>query len=155
MKLVLIRHAEAEPVRLADSERALTGRGQIQAGEAGAWLASVLDGPVVLACSPYRRARETAARIQLTLPDALLQVEDSLSPEHDVRQAMQAIDGLVASGTLVVVSHMPLIAGLAGWLSDGVMSGGQPFGLAEARVFELELPGAAQARLVKRFLPGT
>lgn len=155
MRIVLVRHAQAESPHLhVDSERALTAHGHSQAGETGEWLASFIDEPLVLACSPFRRARETAARIQQALPQASLLIVDHLTPGDDVRQAMVALETVPVGGTLIVVSHMPLIAGLASWLSDGVTGGGQPFGLAEARVYELKLPGPAQARLMKRFLPG-
>lgn len=154
MRIVLVRHAEAESPHLqVDSERALTARGHTQAGETGVWLASFIDEPLVLACSSFRRARETATRIQQALPQASLRIVDHLTPGDDVRQAAAAIETVSVGGTLIVVSHMPLIAGLANWLSEGVSGGGQPFGLAEARVYELELPGPAQARLVKRFSP--
>lgn len=154
MRIVLVRHAEAESPHLkVDSERALTAHGLSQAEETGAWLASFLDGPLVLACSPFRRARETAALIQQALPQASLRIVDHLTPGDEVRQALAAIETVSVGDTLIVVSHMPLIAGLASWLSDGVMGGGQPFGLAEARAYELELPGPGQAKLVKRFSP--
>ena len=107
----------------------------------------------MLACSPLRRARETAARIQQALPQASLRIVDHLTPGDDVRQALAAIETVSVGGTLIVVSHMPLIAGLANWLSEGVSGGGQPFGLAEARAYELELPGPGQAKLMKQFLP--
>lgn len=154
MRIVLVRHGEAEsPHMQVDSERALTAHGHRQAGETGMWLASFIDEPVMLACSPFRRARETAARIQQALPQASLRIVDHLTPGDDVRQALAAIETVSVGGTLIVVSHMPLIAGLANWLSEGVSGGGQPFGLAEARAYELELPGPGQAKLMKQFLP--
>ena len=44
MRLVLVRHGEAEPLRMRDSERVLTARGHEQAVATGAWLGSRLSG---------------------------------------------------------------------------------------------------------------
>jgi broad specificity phosphatase PhoE len=73
MELLLIRHAE--PVRIAAGEATgapptpadpgLTARGVDQAERLAAWLAA--DGVDVIATSPLRRSRETAAPLAETL----------------------------------------------------------------------------------------
>lgn len=153
MKLVLVRHGEAEPLRTRDSDRVLTARGHLQAEATGVWLADRISGPVILACSTYQRAQETAGHIRQVLPQAVCQTVDGITPENDVRTALARLEAIDAAGTLVVVSHMPLVAELAGWLADGHVAGVSPFSLAEARIYELPLWGASQATLRKRFVP--
>jgi phosphohistidine phosphatase len=153
MKLVLVRHAEAESPGWVDSDRALTLRGHKQAQETSAWLASKVAQPSVLLVSPYRRARETAATIQQALPHAALHVVDHITPEDSVRQAIADLELAPRGDVVIVVSHMPLVAGLAGWLEHGVVTAGQPFSLAEARLYELALLGPSLAWLKDRFIP--
>lgn len=155
MKLVIVRHGKAEPYAAHDAARALTGQGRKQARATAAWLRERLGhgaGLRVLA-SPYRRAQETAEPIAEALGHAIHTVA-ALTPDDDPRTALAAIEK--ASGTadvVVVVSHMPLVAGLAAWLEQGAL-GGRGFDLAEARVLEMEIPGPGQATLAEAFAPG-
>lgn len=148
-----MRHAEAEPLRSLDNERALTLRGHRQACETAHWLSTKLDQHGILVCSPYRRARETAAELQLVMPQLPLHVVAQITPEDTVREALSGLEAVAVAGEMIVVSHMPLVASIAGWLEHGVMSAGHAFSLAEARVYDLELMGAGQARLIDRFVP--
>lgn len=153
MRLVLVRHGEAEPLRQADSDRALTRRGHEQAAATGQWLASIGGSTRVVACSAYRRARETAQDVLAALPQAVLQVIPHVTPEDGVQEASASIESVANGDILVVVTHMPLVAALAGWLEHGAPRECHPFALAEARVFELDLWGPGLARQVDRFIP--
>lgn len=153
MKLFLVRHAEAEPMRVADSQRALTARGHQQSAETAQWLAMSVQQPCMLISSPYQRAMETAAAIQRVLPQATWQVAEHLTPENVISQAVLELEAVANSEIVIVVSHMPVIAGLAGWLEHGAVTAGSPFALAEARLFELEWPGPGVARGCDRFVP--
>lgn len=154
MKLVLMRHGEAEPLRVTDSERALTDRGHEQAKATAGWLSSVAGPSCMLACSTYRRARETANAVLTGLPHADMKVIEHVTPEDGLRRALIALEGVVPEcDMLILVSHMPLVAGLAGWLEHGAEREGRPFGLAEARLFELDILGPGQARLIDGFVP--
>lgn len=155
MRLVLVRHGEAEPLRMRDSARVLTVRGHAQAVVTGAWLASRLSGSVVLVSSPYQRARETAGHIKQALPQADFRIVEKITPEDDVRTALVNLEEIGSVETLVVVSHMPLVAALASWLEYGYLAGASPFVLAEARVFDVPVLGASQAVLKERFVPST
>lgn len=153
MKLVLMRHGEAEPLRATDSERALTDRGHEQAKLTANWLLSVAGSSCMLACSTYRRARETANVVLAALPQADMKVIEHVTPEDGVGKALMALEGVDQCDLLILVSHMPLVAGLAGWLEHGAEREGRPFGLAEARLFELDILGPGQARLIDGFVP--
>lgn len=156
MRIVLVRHGKAEPHAASDAARALTPRGQEQARAAAQWLRDTLgqgEGLCLLA-SPYRRAQETAAPIAAALGVAVRTVAE-ITPDDDPRRALAAIEAAgQGAETLVVVSHMPLVAGLAGWLQEGVLNAGRGFDLAEVRVLEAELPAPGLAREAQLFRPG-
>lgn len=155
MKIVIVRHGKAEPHAASDAARALTGQGHKQARATAAWLRERFGhgkGIRVLA-SPYRRAQETALPIAEALGHAVHTVQD-ITPDDDPRLALAAIEKAGAQAeVLVVVSHMPLVAGLAAWLESGVL-GGRGFDLAEARIFEADLPGPGLATAGESFAPG-
>lgn len=153
MKLVLIRHAEAEALRTSDAERVLTARGHEQARQTAAWLKLQLAGEVAqLLVSPYRRAQQTAAAIT-----EALQLEpcwlDELTPDVDPRRALRAIEERATAEVLVVVTHMPLVAALASLLESGTLSAGRGFMLAEARLLEVEILAASTASLRAQYFP--
>lgn len=156
MRVVLVRHGKAEPHAAHDAARALTPRGHAQALAAAGWLREALGdaGDIRLLASPYRRAQETAAPIAGALGLEVLTVAE-ITPDDDPRRALAAIEAAAqGAGTVVVVSHMPLVAGLAGWLQEGVLNVGRGFDLAEVRVLEAELPAPGLAREVAVFVPG-
>lgn len=145
MRLVLVRHGEAEARAVTDAARALTAQGRQQARATGHWLAGELAGPLQLLVSPFRRAQETAAEIAACLPQSVTLTVPRITPDDDPRQALEAIAAVAAQEQVVVVTHMPLVAGLHQWLCESVIVGGRPFGLAEARCYALEAlaPGLA------------
>lgn len=155
MRVVLVRHGEAEPRARSDAERALTPRGRQQAQLTGAWLQEAVGAASLrLLASPYRRAQETGREIAGLLGVAL-QTEPAITPDDDPRRALAAIEAAAAGAdVVVVVSHMPLVAALAAWLEEGVLSPGRGFGLAEARVLEMDAPGPGLASARDGFLPG-
>lgn len=148
-----MRHAEAEGMRTSDAERALTVRGHEQAQQTAAWLKQTLEGEAPqLLVSPYLRAQQTAAAIT-----AAMQLEPrllaELTPDVDPRRALRAIEENAANETVVVVTHMPLVAALSSWLESGTLSAGRGFMLAEARLLEMEVLGASTARLGGNYFP--
>lgn len=153
MRLVLVRHGEAETPRGSDAERALTDAGRIQAQQTGQWLAGQLLQPEVqLLCSPYRRAQQTAKAIGDVLGCQPV-VVDHVTPEDDPRLALKALESAVTAECVIVVTHMPLVASLATWLEEGVLSSRQGFLLAEARIMEMDVPGPGSAVTKARFVP--
>jgi phosphohistidine phosphatase len=119
-RLVVVRHAKAEPQARSDFDRVLTERGRADAAAAGRWLAGhgvVADGAIVSAAA---RTRETWS---------LLVEAAGWTIEPDVEQALYAADedaalDLIALtdesvGTLVVVGHNPTMGMLAQLVDDG------------------------------------
>lgn len=64
-QLILMRHAKSswKSAAEADFDRPLNGRGKQDAKKMGRWLLNQDIFPEVIACSPARRAAETAVRI--------------------------------------------------------------------------------------------
>ncbi len=157
MKIVLVRHGEAEAARGNDAERALTANGVAQARCTAAWLLRQTGdegGSLVLLSSPYRRAQQTAAVLGEYLRKPVLTLAE-ITPDVDPRRALQALEQhMPGNDWLIVVSHMPLLAALARWLEEGVTGSGRGFGLTEARVLEAETPGPGTAGLKAAFIPG-
>ncbi|HET8730132.1 MAG TPA: histidine phosphatase family protein [Moraxellaceae bacterium] len=157
MKVILIRHGEAEPHRTDDAGRALTQHGRHQAQKTGHWLRKSLHhegGVVCLLASPYRRARETAEVISGQWPLPVGTVE-AITPDTDPRVALVAIEQASAGADIVlVVSHMPLVGALAAWLETGTVGAGRGFSLAEARVLEADMLAPGLATTVDDFIPG-
>lgn len=154
MKLFLVRHGEAEAHAAADAARALTALGMAQADATGQWLAQHCDADVQLLASPYRRAQETAQVIQRRFPALAITTVAGITPDDDPRSALEAIAASVRQQQVIVVSHMPLVAGLHQWLCDGVITGGCPFALAEARMYVLDVLAPGMAEVGAGFIPG-
>jgi|SRR5579862_4071657 len=112
MRLLIVRHAEAEPGE-PDELRPLSSAGRRQARELGERLrAQGLDADAIVT-SPLLRARETAAALALGEPD----VDDRLAPgasPDDVRAV-----ALERGETVVVVGHQPDCGRAAAALAGG------------------------------------
>lgn len=119
-RLVVVRHAKAEPYGTTDFERELAARGRADAAAAGAWLAEqgvVADAALVSAATRTRQTWEVLAEAA------------GWSVEADFDQALygadeEAVLDLVAMtdesiGTVVVIGHNPTVGMLAQLLDDG------------------------------------
>ncbi len=123
-RLVLVRHAQAEPTAPSDAERPLTARGRRDAAVAGAWLAAlgVRVGPPAGAAlvSAALRARQTYDAMAAAAGWEGGVTHDpglySAGPEA-VLDVVRAVDDDVT--TLVLVGHNPTVGYLAQLLEDG------------------------------------
>lgn len=152
--LVLLRHGEAEHIAASDEARALTLHGREQARLAGLMLAGTVRRPVRVACSPYLRARETAVRVAAALGVADVAVIGDITPDDDPRRALERIgESMPDAGTLVVVTHMPLIGALFGLLVEGDARRAPGLGTACGALFRGELVAPGLMRLVQPVSP--
>ena len=117
MKLIIMRHGEAETFRVQDKTRSLTSHGEKQAIDAGRWLASYLgaDIPIDLALtSSFVRAQQTKQQLssQVTVTDT--KICDDVAPEGDPKVAHDFVKVLIedapSSNVLLIVSHMPFVS---------------------------------------------
>ena len=131
MRLVLVRHAHADPGD-PDELRRLSPVGREQARVLGERLAG--ERPDAVLASPLLRARETAVEIARAAGLEAL-VDDRLAPgatADGVREAATA--ATAAGGTVVVVGHQPDCGEIAAELTGGPAP---PFPPAGAFVVEL------------------
>jgi len=117
MKLIIMRHGEAETFRVQDKTRSLTRHGEKQATDAGRWLASYLgaDTPVDLALtSSYVRAQQTNEQLSSQVTVTTTLVCDDVVPEGDPKVVHDFVKVLIAdspsSKVILIVSHMPFVS---------------------------------------------
>jgi len=152
MLLILMRHGEAEPYQVNDAIRNLTTRGVAQAHLTSQQVLEKYQ-PDLLVASPYVRAQQTMAAFQDKLPLVPLHILDEITPDADPQIALDALfllSSQTAAQCIVVVSHMNVIAYMAGLLLD---EDPEVFGLAEARVFEQSAILLGLSAETARFVP--
>ncbi len=135
MRLMLMRHGEAESVFSRDSERPLTSFGKEEVGRAAQRMGEQRLLAARTVASPYRRAVETASIVTdvLELPGALTSV--LLTPETDPSSTVQMLaEQAEECHSLLAVLHQPLISRLVLHLSGVV----QPMSTASVAVLEGE-----------------
>ncbi len=119
MRLVLVRHAEAEPERPGhgDHGRALTALGRQQAQDTARWLARLIpDGERQIWSSPLRRAAETAEILAVAWSNAKVEEAEALSTGRTVQLQLALVHGLPFNAGNALVGHEPLMAELAAQL---------------------------------------
>ena len=148
MKIILMRHGQAEDETRPDSARQLTDFGQQQAAQTADYIIENYT-PDCLVVSPYTRAQQSLDELQSRAPNVPVVVQDNITPGDDARAALTKIADIEAN-CLVIVCHMSIIANLAALLTGNSPEG---FSLAEARVFEMDFVLAGMASEVDRFTP--
>lgn len=120
MRLILIRHADAEDYAGSDFQRNLTPKGRKQSKKVGAFLSSIADlDKSILVYSPYLRAAQTAELIAEKSAHYYTTIEDKrLGCGMSLNDAMDLITELAFEDTVIMVGHQPdlgdLIAHLLG-----------------------------------------
>ncbi|RMJ06283.1 Phosphohistidine phosphatase SixA [Marinobacter litoralis] len=149
MQLIIMRHGEAGRHSL-DHERELTEVGRKQAANVAEKIAQSDSKPSVIWCSPYIRARQTAAIVGdiLGVP---VKEKSFITPDDDPGRCLDALLENKES-PLMLVSHMPLVGSLTTLLSDGHRNG-MPFMTAQAVVLDMPVVGPDCATLKTQFLP--
>jgi phosphohistidine phosphatase len=140
-RLILMRHAEAERAAGSgrDRDRALSGRGRIDAAAMGRALAARGLRPDLALVSPAARTRQTWDLLHDAFGDVQIRDDEALynGGADTLRRLVEAIED--EAGCLMVVAHNPGIHLLAvEYLIEGAaspsvldrMSGGFPTGAA-------------------------
>jgi phosphohistidine phosphatase len=116
MKLIVMRHGEAEPSNISDQARNLTAYGIRQSKEAGKWLVqNSLDTHAinVALVSPYVRAQQTYNGLMSTIAIERKVDVIELIPESKAREMHQVLDHFLSDNptveSIILISHMPLI----------------------------------------------
>ncbi len=147
MKVIIMRHGQADWSAPSDRERSLTGQGIQEVSSTAAQLAGQQINRII--ASPYLRVQQTAGIVSKACGVAV-DTLDALEPDGDSASVVQA---LPESGVVLLVSHMPLVSCLAGLLCDGSTSNGPSFQTAMALVLTLDMPGAGMAEVAEIIMP--
>ena len=133
MKLVLMRHGEAESYANSDFDRNLTSFGQEEAVASAKQLKTYDLEVDLMLVSPYPRARQTADLVLGVLGDVSLLVTASVTPDVTVAEALGEMEKYQADNAcIMVVMHQPIIGSLVYYLT-GVQ---QPMGTASVAIIE-------------------
>lgn len=119
-RLIVVRHAKAEPWAPSDAERELAPRGRDDAAAAGRWLAEQGLIPDAALVSAAARTRQTWALMSAaagwTVEPDLDEGLYTAGPETAL-DLLRAVDP--AAGTVVLLGHNPTVAYLVHLLDDG------------------------------------
>ena len=150
MQLLLIRHAAAEDADTfadqggTDAGRPLTELGRKRMRKGANRLRSQLEAIAILACSPLRRARETAEIIARAFGDIPLVERQDLAPESEFESLLDWLRESSAESALALVGHAPHLNRLA-----GLLLAGEPLPL-----LDLKKGGVALLEFSKAVAPG-
>ncbi|MFP8965415.1 phosphohistidine phosphatase SixA [Pokkaliibacter sp. CJK22405] len=137
LSLFIMRHGEAEMVAASDSQRPLTALGKESNLRVAQRLAQAPIMPERLVASPYLRAQQTAEIVRQSLGLESVATLPIITPDDPLRPVIDWLD--TQSGSVMLVSHMPLVAYLCAWLLDA-----RPVSFMTSEVRHLELDFVAQ-----------
>lgn len=119
-RLVVMRHAKAEPTAPSDHQRALAARGRSDAEEVGLWLAAQGVSPDLALVSDALRTQQTweqvAAGASYDLAATFSAALYAAGPDTAF-DLVRDVDTAVA--TLLLIGHNPTVAYIAELLDDG------------------------------------
>ena len=148
MKLILMRHGQAEAYNDSDQTRQLTEFGYAQAQQTAEYIMNKYQ-PDAFVVSPYDRAQQTLAAFTKIVPDVQVSVHDDITPSDDAVIALNNLTD-VKGDCVLVVCHMPIVAKLAALVTADTP---EFYALAEARVFDLDIIAADMGQEIDRFVP--
>jgi phosphohistidine phosphatase len=154
MDLILWRHAEAHDAAPGESDldRALTARGERQAGQMATWLNRHLPESTRILVSPALRTRQTAAALGRTT-----RLVDALAPGATPRQLLVAAHWPDSPDAVLLVGHQPTLGQLAAQLVGGELARRSPaWSMRKGAVWWLrqrERHGEAEVTLVAVLTP--
>ncbi|MEK9587454.1 MAG: phosphohistidine phosphatase SixA [Gammaproteobacteria bacterium] len=139
--LLIMRHGDAEPSAVSDEVRPLSARGRSEVQEVGRALVAHLGIDKIVA-SPLVRAQETASLVAACYSHEIQRDTCvSLSPNGIPDQVIAEFDEGV--GSVLLVTHMPLIADLVSALSGKR----QAVQTAELFCFDMEVKAPLRPQL--------
>lgn len=153
MRIILLRHAEAEPrgPEIAENERRLTDKGRRQARASAAGIAALGEKVGRLVSSPLTRAVQTATPAGKAW-DLAVETDDALGDGFSPQAAMHLLERLHGEGgeTVCLVGHMPDLSDLLAHLLGlpAAKAGNLPLNKSGAVCVEIdERPARGAARL--------
>ncbi|SIN76235.1 phosphohistidine phosphatase SixA [Salinivibrio sp. ES.052] len=128
MKLIIMRHGEAQAFAASDSERGLTANGEQQSKQMAVWLNQQIGSQAIdkVLVSPYLRAQQTWQVCAPLLPTASQVItEEEITPYGQSDRVYDYVNAMIEVEKLdvvLVVSHLPLV----GYLTNEWVQEGQP-----------------------------
>lgn len=137
-----MRHGEAEAIQTTDRARELTANGRREVAAVARGLRGSVGSLDRIICSPYTRARQTAALVADGLHLGAERIEEvgELASGADTHKALQWLVRNVDEDVLAV-GHMPMVAELGLLLQSG--GDVEPVSFRPASVLALEADGLA------------
>lgn len=149
-RVILMRHGDAAFISGAGADRQLTDRGRAEAMSVGHQLKQLDIAIDSIWVSPLDRAQQTLHLLNVNCESVA--VEDAISPSGNPLHIAKRIFEC-QSPVLLVVSHMPVIAELAGYLMHGNFFQPEPFQTAQAMVLKTDVASEGCYHLEKKILP--
>lgn len=146
MKVVIVRHGQAESHAPSDAERNLSSYGREQSWRLGQLLKLQNFNPELLWVSPYTRTQQTADELQQSLAigegEAVpRETVDFLVPDAQPGQVVEKIANCSVEN-LLIVSHQPLVSTLVGLLASSDRCAVPPMLPSTVAMLEAESPYA-------------
>lgn len=149
MKLIIMRHGQASWEAASDELRPLTEHGRAEVAATAVHMKDEVTPNRIIA-SPYLRAQQTA-QIMAEHFGCPVETLDELVPEGEPSAVARALQE--SEETIMLVSHMPLVAYLSGWFCDGSRHSISGFQTAEARLIDLEFVAQGFGVVTHAYLP--
>jgi phosphohistidine phosphatase len=116
VKLLVLRHAEAEAAAASDAERRLTAKGIDQAKRVRRFIEGHGLTPDIIVASPYVRAAETAGIVARETGVEVVR-SAALTPERSPAEAIGVLQEYHRFESVMIVGHEPLLGDLIGVLA--------------------------------------
>lgn len=148
-RLYVMRHGDASMKAPRDSLRPLSQLGHDQAVDTAKHLHSHLSSaPGLVLASPYLRAQETTqhmvAGIEYTNK---IVTSDEITPNDSPDSVIKLLSDYESFGSVLMVSHQPLVSALIGRLVSGHYHEGPPMGTASIVCLDMPTVGIGMANL--------
>ena len=159
MQIIIMRHGDAEPIKLNDKERNLSSLGEKQAQQAGRWLNkyyAASKGIELALVSPYQRAQQSYYQLATQVKVARKEICEDIVPEGSSKLVHDYIDYLIAQNkverNLLLVSHMPFVS----YLFDELCGLGESllFSTSSCAIVEY-VPETLSAQLIELYYPNS
>lgn len=153
VNIVIMRHGEAEPLTLQDSQRQLTARGKRETLQMAQWLQNCCSPFTSIWVSPYLRTGQTADIVLSTQgPECQQETLSELVPEGNPRLVLDIIDARLSeqpAARILLVSHMPLVS----FLVEALTQPGETPVFSTAAICCIDYQPAAGGRLLEKVTP--
>lgn len=149
MRLFIMRHGEAAPDFMNDDARQLTERGQAEARMQGQRLAAMCERFDLVAVSPLVRTQQTADCVCEYISATERVTWEALVHSSYPSKVENMLADLSAK-TVLLVSHMPLVASLEAYLRYSDEFKGQPFQTSEISILSSKDPYPGNWQFLER-----